>query len=396
MMRLILFYLFLFASAHMLIAATPTFFFEATNERLRSALTIQYLSNKRFKKQTLQQFLKRKLPPPVHIFGTVHSLPFAFLPPIVKPMVCNHDVLMDEVHSGKSDFSDPPVSNWIRNGYIRAITEQNYFASLEPDKQSWLRKYISLAYPKLLDGSCGYQFNDFTPKGLRNLYNVGRHQQGMDIDIGTLQKVSCLRCPLDYATDGYKYRTEHDSATCKAASYRDHLNQHYNFDLHVLGIIIDDDMKFDGDSLPNTLMNQKYLTGILGKNDTEEFLSKPLLKNRNLSWFPEILEYIKSFNDSKIMVSVGASHLHGQYGLLRLFQETGYEIRRLYTDGTFKQYLPAMGIRHYQLIIQAKKSKILLTQKKKWHIKKAQKKSSKKSVSLAIKILKPYKPKSQK
>jgi uncharacterized protein YbaP (TraB family) len=63
------------------------------------------------------------------------------------------------------------------------------------------------------------------------------------------------------------------------------------------------------------LINQDK--GILSKKE-DEFLSK-----RNQNWVPKIKESISS---KKCFIAVGAGHLGGPNGLIRLLQKEGYTL----------------------------------------------------------------------
>lgn len=329
------------------VAQVPTFFFKAVNvKKCLSTVLKQPISKKT---KAINRSLNRNMPMPIHIFGTVHTLPFSKLPSVVQTAVRNHDVLMDEVHSGKVNGSSLPIEEWKKNGYFCAESE-SYFHLLEPDKQAWLKKHIGIAYPKI---SFESQLLDrLTPKGMMALYRFGLHQQGMDVEIAELQKSNCLRCPLDYVTQGYKYRIHSYSHASQIASYHDCLSPNYNFDLATLDVALENDMKCEQNFESNAL-HSTYLAGTFGNNHSDAYLAKPFIKNRNLSWLGKILEYSYSFESSKILISVGADHLFGEYGVLRLLQKNGYEIKRLYSDGSFKTHL--MEVKRYRKSVAVKK-----------------------------------------
>jgi hypothetical protein len=102
-------------------------------------------------------------------------------------------------------------------------------------------------------------------------------------------------------------------------------------------------------------LHATYLAGTFGNNHSDAYLAEPFIKNRNLSWLGKILEYSYSFENSKILISVGADHLFGEYGILRLLQKNGYEIKRLYSDGSFKTHLFAVGVKRYRKSVAVKK-----------------------------------------
>ncbi len=75
--------------------------------------------------------------------------------------------------------------------------------------------------------------------------------------------------------------------------------------------------------------HQGNLAGL--ERDTEKGqkypkLHKRLLEDRNRNWIPQIEEFLKE--DKNILVIVGAAHLAGEYGLLNLLTEKGYELER--------------------------------------------------------------------
>lgn len=55
-------------------------------------------------------------------------------------------------------------------------------------------------------------------------------------------------------------------------------------------------------------------------------LHKAILEDRNRNWIPQIEEFLKE--DKNVLVIVGAAHLAGDYGLLNLLTEKGYELER--------------------------------------------------------------------
>ena len=56
-------------------------------------------------------------------------------------------------------------------------------------------------------------------------------------------------------------------------------------------------------------------------------LHKRLLEDRNRNWIPQIEKFLKE--DKNVLVIVGAAHLAGEYGLLNLLTEKGYELERV-------------------------------------------------------------------
>jgi uncharacterized protein YbaP (TraB family) len=55
-------------------------------------------------------------------------------------------------------------------------------------------------------------------------------------------------------------------------------------------------------------------------------LHKAILEDRNRNWIPQIEGFLKE--DKNVLVIVGAAHLAGDYGLLNLLTEKGYELER--------------------------------------------------------------------
>jgi uncharacterized protein YbaP (TraB family) len=53
---------------------------------------------------------------------------------------------------------------------------------------------------------------------------------------------------------------------------------------------------------------------------------KIVIEIRNRNWIPQIEEFLKE--DKNVLVIVGAAHLAGEYGLLNLLAEKGYELER--------------------------------------------------------------------
>jgi hypothetical protein len=94
---------------------------------------------------------------------------------------------------------------------------------------------------------------------------------------------------------------------------------------------------------------------------TKQYLEQPILKTRNLHWLPQIL-----CNFEADLIAVGGDHMWGEYGLLKLMQRKGYNIRRADADAKFpKLYLKALDKNGKPLLSNAEKKKVAFL-KNKW------------------------------
>ena len=75
---------------------------------------------------------------------------------------------------------------------------------------------------------------------------------------------------------------------------------------------------------------ERHLKGIYNTDPTQESLS---VQERNKAWEPTILNILQG-NDPSFFF-FGAGHLHGEYGIINLLRQKGYELRRMNHDGTF-------------------------------------------------------------
>lgn len=74
--------------------------------------------------------------------------------------------------------------------------------------------------------------------------------------------------------------------------------------------------------------SRKMTLDLGGEDAMEDFklFEQKMLTDRNTSWVERLLEHAKG---QKVFAAVGAAHLPGEVGVLRLLQEEGFEVTRL-------------------------------------------------------------------
>ena len=65
------------------------------------------------------------------------------------------------------------------------------------------------------------------------------------------------------------------------------------------------------------------------KKSTTEYkkFDKVLIDDRNANWIPKIEKLIK---EKKCFVAVGAAHLGGKYGVIKLLKDKGYKLKPIF------------------------------------------------------------------
>ena len=72
---------------------------------------------------------------------------------------------------------------------------------------------------------------------------------------------------------------------------------------------------------------ENYLKGL-------HFADSTSVRERNKAWETKMLQILQE-QKSSCLFFFGAGHLSGEYGIINLLKQKGYELRRINKDGTF-------------------------------------------------------------
>ena len=241
------------------------------------------------------------------ILGTYHRVPLDSLPQNIVSYVKNHDVMIIE----NKDVLIPITINKLKKiGVLRKIDEENYFLLLNDAEKKELQKY---AEPFMQYKKFPVNINVLNPTGLLQMY-VGGHLMGMDYELTNyFEKEKKTILGLESLEEVSTY-FEQISLT----NLKDIIGAKYGF-----GSIEEDEQI------------QRYLKGdlsIIQKDEIDEEV-----KQRNLSWLPNILDYY-IMHGREAIFCVGYSHLFGEFGLLNLLKENGFKIIQSDNVGNFSPF----------------------------------------------------------
>lgn len=99
----------------------------------------------------------------------------------------------------------------------------------------------------------------------------------------------------------------------------------------LLDMVYDRDNKASEELLKlNKLYQQQDITGLyeLMQSSTNEDEQRVLLNDRNVKWVPQIEQMLKAENKSAF-IAVGAGHLPGDFGLIKLLRDRGFQLKPL-------------------------------------------------------------------
>ncbi len=95
------------------------------------------------------------------------------------------------------------------------------------------------------------------------------------------------------------------------------------------------EVKYGFGSIEEDEQIQRYLKGDLSIIQEDEIDEE--VKQRNLSWIPNILDY-HIMHGKEAIFCVGYSHLFGEFGLLNLLKENGFKITQSDNVGNFSLF----------------------------------------------------------
>lgn len=311
-----------------------------------------------------------------YFLGTYHRTPFSVLPKAIQRHVLSHKIVATEQNNPGERRSiyvrDYDIEKWKNHLYFRLRSDKkDHLGSLTPHQYSNFIKAVGAVYPYLVAGIDRVKLQDFGTIGLPKLYSECLNWLGMDDTISS-----------HYQKKGPGHAYALDSETCDKIAEKDKINWMRN-------VVVPENKarrlrgekvltpyeKFLEDLEAGQTYYRYYRNGVdykildsdnvlyglyEGLQDPRTF-DRPILKTRNLHWLPQIL-----CNFEADLIAVGGDHMWGEYGLLRLMQRKGYNIRRANADAKFpKLYLKALDKNGKPLLSNAEK-KHLEAIKTKW------------------------------
>lgn len=242
------------------------------------------------------------------IFGTCHNIPLSSLSKEIVSYVNKHDILITE----NKDVLVPITQDKLEKmRVLRQPNEDDYFSCLSNDEQEEILKY---AEPFMQYKKFPIDINALNPTGLLQTY-VGGHMMGMDYElIDNFKKEEKVILGLENLEEVSTYFKEVSLATLQKIL----------------------EVKYGFGSPEEEEQNQKYLSGDISTEPVDEDETDEV-KNRNLNWLPNILDYYEKYGE-KAIFCVGYGHLLGKDGLLNLLKEEGFTIKRANDQGIFSPF----------------------------------------------------------
>jgi uncharacterized protein YbaP (TraB family) len=241
------------------------------------------------------------------ILGTNHRVPLDSLPKNIVSYVKNHDVMITE----NKDVLTPITMDKLKKiGVLREIDEEDYFLLLNDAEKEELQKY---AEPFMQYKKFPVNINVLNPTGLLQTY-VGGHLMGMDYEL------------INYFEKEKKSILGLESLE-EVSTYFEQISL-----MNLKDII---EVKYGFGSIEEDEQIQRYLKGDLSIIQEDEIDEE--VKQRNLSWIPNILDY-HIMHGKEAIFCVGYSHLFGEFGLLNLLKENGFKITQSDNVGNFSLF----------------------------------------------------------
>ncbi|MEO1655447.1 MAG: TraB/GumN family protein [Bacteroidota bacterium] len=262
---------------------------------------------------------------PTYLFGTHHLHNFDFIEdnPIIDASLEQADIVVGEVVIDPNDLSIvTKLASKMRlenNSLDRLLTEAQYKAT-----DACLRKYMGFGIQP---------FNSFKPIFIYQLIMVAKYMKSQDEESsqvpGMMDGTFGNSMDVYFQEEGKKQEKKIQGLET-VDQQLSVLIDGYSLERQVEMLMeMVEDKSEGGDSELeelDRLYNQQNLSGLfelMQKSTPAEELQK-LLIDRNINWIPQIEKIIN--NQQSAFIAVGAGHLPGPYGLIKLLRQKGYTL----------------------------------------------------------------------
>lgn len=266
------------------------------------------VSNDSLKSSLLWEVKGKKVKSPTYILGTMHLISrdkFLF-PEHLQEKVKNADLLVMEIGG---------LSDQMEMAKLLFLEEGNLFDHFSEEQGDSLLNYIE----ENLDMSreqVKASFGRMKPMALLQLFSkesFGENPASYELELEKIAKANEVEVAgLETAEEQMKIfdgMTMEDQVEMIMKSLRD-MDESSNATAKLEDVFLTQDiekiqelMKEDGGDMMN--------------------YEDDLLKNRNERWIPQLKKMMKK---NKCFIAVGAAHLGGEYGVINLLREKGYEV----------------------------------------------------------------------
>ena len=294
------------------------FLFIAIIWGIGSALSIQAQDNTKDAKSIFWEVTGPGVKKTTYLFGTHHLYDYGFIKTnkIILKKLKKADVVVGEIVIEPSAMMKIAMASIMPNKTLKQLmSEKDYKAT-----DACLKKYTGMGI---------FLYNKFKPIAIYQMLMLQKYAKVLGMN---------LKKTGNSAMDEYfqKAARNLNKKLVALETVDDQLKVLYDgkpLDKQVDLLL---EMVYDKDSLAtkeivklNKMYQQQDLSGLhqLMKTTASEQELELLLVNRNKKWIPKIEELLKSGQSA--FIAVGAGHLPGEFGVLHLLRQKGYQVKPL-------------------------------------------------------------------
>ncbi len=270
-----------------------------------------------------------------YLLGSQHNVPKDLLQRATQYIVDSSDVLVTEIVSKDfGDAGDVPIREYILHGLV-LDGAKDWTQELSPEAMDYFRDNIGPKIKKAW-GIEPHQMSPVVVNDVVSKWRIGysyHYGNGMD---NAISKMFENQGKPVLALENGKVRFDSDDSLSNfhkmhcAKSLGVHVK---DLEASILALIKE---KQEGESKSKP---QKTVTDFpdyfSGDVNTDYWSGQDRsVQKRNLAWIPVMEEYMKQFHDKTVLFVVGYGHFPGDYGLLKLLKNIGYNTRRVYKQGS--------------------------------------------------------------
>lgn len=267
----------------------------------------------------------KNLKKPSYLFGTHHLYDYQFLVnnENIYKKIKSIDAVMGEIIMDDADLSllmKMSLAMMMKDNSLEKLLSKEDYAATD-------------ACLKDVMGFGLQTFNKFKPIAVYQLIMVGKYAKVNNTSLNSDQNsIASKQGSMDayFQELGKKYKKEL-RALETVEQQLSVLYDGYTVDKQVEMLL---DIVYDRDSVStqeiyhlNDLYQQQDIEGLLKlmhKNTSEEEI-RFMLADRNQRWIPQIESLLQ--NGKTLFIAVGAGHLPGKFGVIKLLQEQGYTLK---------------------------------------------------------------------
>lgn len=263
---------------------------------------------------------------PTYLFGTHHLHKFDFIKdnPVIDSSLEQADVVVGEMVIDKSDLS------MMSKLFTKMRLENNTLDNLLTKEQfeatdACLSKYMGFGIQPF--------FNSYKPIFIYQLIMVAKYmksQENEPSDAPPTMNANLSNSMDVYFQEAGKQQGKQVQGLETIDQQLSIMSDGYSLERQVEMLMeMVEDKNEGGDSELaelDRLYNQQNLSGLfdlMQKSTPEEELQK-LLIDRNVNWIPQIENILN--NQQSAFIAVGAGHLPGPFGLIKLLRDKGYTL----------------------------------------------------------------------